>query len=1016
MIIFCSAFAEQPMNIAGQIISNRVSNNNIQVRNEYTDFGESTYTNDQGIYELSVVGTTAKIKPLSTYITFSPSEKIVHSSTSDCNFNIVNAQLHFNGNFTVENSNYSDFSVALTINGITKNTTSTTSGNFSLPFTLAEIGDATQYEIVITNPDYRTKTSDGSFNYDLVENNNLGTVLNIQTSDLKPIIVNLTGPRFINIKDAVNYLSNHGGGTVNVGPGTYTGPRNKNISWAPFDANGNELHITIKGMQKNNCILDLENSGVGFLFDQGIEGMTDYNNADAIMNLTIKNGQQAIVVDSGTPVIDNNIIENCTTNYLFSQIGGPGITCHNSAPTISKNIIRNNIGHYDVNDQVYPHGGGIYLDNTTTNEAVIENNEIYNCKAWDGGAIYCTGSGKIVIEKNNIHDNQLYYCGTASGGNAQAISVVNCVNLEITRNLLIHNTCSYGHSVIYLNGSSSNNILVRNNTISNNTDMIGIDLYSIHSNVISIRNNIITNNKWGITRQFSTNPQIMYCDLWNNTSGNYNEFATPGEGCIEADPLLDTNYVPIWNHTTKSPCIDAGYNNNNNDIDPDNTRSDIGAKYYVHQDGYDNRIFYENDPGVPNSNRGDYINWVCFPVIDKILDNADLAPTVLGEPGLLATYPQIKLDYLEWKQYNGGSENGDHKIKYIDNDWQNNNHQFNYADGYKLKLMDHVGNFRYELSGQLAPEDTEIPLAQGWNWIGYFLKDSHDPFDALSPILDNISQIKHHDWALNKADNKWIGPSNYTINYGDMIMVYCDIPITFTYCNNGNNITPIKKGSSTLFTYTEQPDYTPIYIDMNSTSKSEQEIAIFVDGTCYGASKVDADTVQINAYLQNLDPNEEHDVQFVIRENGKSASKKINNYSVMNNITGKFNCESLDLSKGNDFYFVSFKDNPDNSEDVPPLKTELKNYPNPFKPSGATRGSGTTISFTIPESGNVKLNIYNVKGQLVKSLLNGKKEAGQHEIIWNGKNTNNESVASGIYFYRLETQSKSIYKKMLLVK
>jgi len=96
-------------------------------------------------------------------------------------------------------------------------------------------------------------------------------------------------------------------------------------------------------------------------------------------------------------------------------------------------------------------------------------------------------------------------------------------------------------------------------------------------------------------------------------------------------------------------------------------------------------------------------------------------------------------------------------------------------------------------------------------------------------------------------------------------------------------------------------------------------------------------------------------------------------------------------------------------EEIIPVNVALSNYPNPFNPT-------TTISFSLPEDGNVKLSIYNVKGQKVKQLVSDQLSAGQHSIEWNGKDTNNKSVSSGIYFYRISAGKSSAMRKMLLLK
>lgn len=96
-------------------------------------------------------------------------------------------------------------------------------------------------------------------------------------------------------------------------------------------------------------------------------------------------------------------------------------------------------------------------------------------------------------------------------------------------------------------------------------------------------------------------------------------------------------------------------------------------------------------------------------------------------------------------------------------------------------------------------------------------------------------------------------------------------------------------------------------------------------------------------------------------------------------------------------------------ENVTPLVLEAHNYPNPFNPE-------TTISFGVPKSGITSLKIYNLKGQLVRSLLNQDMAAGYQKVVWNGNDDNNCPVSSGMYFYKVNNAGKSITRKMLLAK
>ncbi|MCK4695042.1 MAG: T9SS type A sorting domain-containing protein, partial [Candidatus Cloacimonetes bacterium] len=95
-----------------------------------------------------------------------------------------------------------------------------------------------------------------------------------------------------------------------------------------------------------------------------------------------------------------------------------------------------------------------------------------------------------------------------------------------------------------------------------------------------------------------------------------------------------------------------------------------------------------------------------------------------------------------------------------------------------------------------------------------------------------------------------------------------------------------------------------------------------------------------------------------------------------------------------------------------------QNYPNPFKPTStiASRSLFTRIRFDLKESAKVKLQIFNLRGQLIKTLLEEEMDAGEQEAWWDGTDKYNNPVSSGIYFYKLKAGNYEKAKKMILLK
>jgi hypothetical protein len=99
----------------------------------------------------------------------------------------------------------------------------------------------------------------------------------------------------------------------------------------------------------------------------------------------------------------------------------------------------------------------------------------------------------------------------------------------------------------------------------------------------------------------------------------------------------------------------------------------------------------------------------------------------------------------------------------------------------------------------------------------------------------------------------------------------------------------------------------------------------------------------------------------------------------------------------------------DDNNAMPAVFSLNQNYPNPFNPS-------TEISFGVPVSGHVTLEVYDIMGRMVTTLVNEELSAGSHQVIWDGVNASGESVTSGVYFYKLSQGDNTTTRKMIMLK
>ncbi|GAB1366845.1 hypothetical protein MASR1M36_17160 [Candidatus Cloacimonadaceae bacterium] len=733
-------------------------------------------------------------------------------------------------------------------------------------------------------------------------------------------------------------------------------------------------------------------------------------------------------------------VENCH----FQDCGSPDIQSQSSygaaaihfegagvinACTFTDNVLTASSSNYATNLKA----GAIYVLNNSSDAVTISGCGFANNLGAVSGGLALSGTGAIKV-KNNTFEHNLYsgFCATVFQNNrGNALSVFTCGNAEIQNNTFVDNfTSSYGGVVVYLENTSLNPqplqpILFMNNTIHNNlpgqtgnvTSALSFKYQAdppITQDII-IRNNVFscptpTNGARVISVNGYSNPNLSHNILFNTLPEGFSISSDPVHPRFNytCNPQLGSSFTPVWTQTTMSPCIDAGIGDN----DPDGTPPDIGAKRA------ENHACWQ----YSFTNQADLEKWywVSYPVLNR---TTDLLKASEFFEELLKKYQDdnyvmhpIYLDEIDWI---AGEDSYLNRILWSVNNWSDNQstHYVSSPQGYKVKLLPRSNPsfpavVTLDESGFKTSPYLPFNIYGGVeNWLGYFKEEPSWPHEVFASIWEDINMIKTKSWCIVRANplgDYWgMHGKVSTLKYGDMVVVTTNNDHTDFQWNNTNIIEDVAVATPVHFTFNEKQDYVPVYISLPDSLKIDlKEIGLYLDGVCKGAVVVENNLEQICAYLDIDEKLTDGVVEFVFYYNpDKSQVQECRTLRIDNS---RFAAQYVNGNRRYPFYNITLS--PKDLENVAPLEFALnQNYPNPFNPT-------TTISYQLPESGKVRLDVYNLKGQLVKTLIDGTQVSGLHSVVWNGTDTKNRSVASGVYLYRLSSQHNVQTKRMLLMK
>lgn len=657
----------------------------------------------------------------------------------------------------------------------------------------------------------------------------------------------------------------------------------------------------------------------------------------------------------------DNSLAYCIIEYSQNDNGG-GLYCRYSAITISNCIFR----HNSCSDN----GGAAYFEDS---DPIVNNCQFYENQAGlnGGGVTFYNSDGEFT--RNIVTNNQAVRYSAGGVFISQSSSPLISGN-EITINTsstewgsglyvdyysnpeVIHNLISMNsQGGVYLGLNCRVNVFL-NNTVADNGGRCGVLLYS--NCTLTAVNCIIYGNSTTSTWIIGSTMNARYCDI-----ENLGDDVRAGQGVIEDNPLFLDADNGDFHLTEDSPCINTG--DPESEPDADETRADMGCFAYQHQ------VIERNI-----SLRSGW-NMISFNVEPLIVDIQELMVSLTegDDPTLII----LKDEYARF---------------YLPSEGFNNIPQWVYSQGYKIKLS---RDAELNVEGRFIEPERSIDVFEGWQFVAYYPNWEIDAVEGLTSIAGNMLLAKDESGDFYAPSRQFsnmqpLRPGKaYTIG-----MLDDDV---LTYPVEGVRDNRRISATSNYLSHTYYPDQTDNNMSLLISGTGLQtgdEIAAFNsedivvgsgivgdDGRCgialWGVSSILANETGLQAggiprFLLVRD-GVEMDVECLNK--GESITYRINGFA------------EAQLIRSESHTLQTF------GLDEP--------HPNPFN-------NQSGISFFVDRPCEVSLNLYDLNGRQVKTLIKGNLAAGKYIRLLNA-----DGLSSGVYILKLKAGDASSVKKIVLL-
>lgn len=331
-----------------------------------------------------------------------------------------------------------------------------------------------------------------------------------------------------------------------------------------------------------------------------------------------------------------------------------------------------------------------------------------------------------------------------------------------------------------------------------------------------------------------------------------------------------------------------------------------------------------------------------------------------------------------------------------------------------LWSVDHMSGYWIKVScdvelnvvGTPVPANTPIPLTAGWNLVSYLPDSEMATADALAGLSENLIIAMGYDngyTAYIPGDDLYNDLTTMAPCFGYWVKTFNAADLAYpdgimTASSKKDNSLAAKSSSSFSAPTNRWVNLYAYDLTLNGKSiEAGSEInAYSKDGLLVGSytMKQNGQFGFMPVYGDDLSSDKVDGIKA-----GEEFYLTVNGVETEERFTWTATGEKIQLNG------LSAK----GTDNLPSTYGLNQNYPNPFNPA-------TNISFTLPVAGKATVEVYNMLGEKVATIFNGQAQAGLNSIEWDGRNESGNSVASGIYFYRLTADKYTETKKMTLIK